>query len=634
MYKAFQAKGDSIKSQIRKAKNLYLDSLDPSLNRTLPGNTYKKSKIIQKLKQDKIERKELIEKKGLLPLPEKDPGFKKFSRWWSFPMYKGLFKWQLESHNKLFDTKFSLELVHRKAGKSIKYATEYEYSMQYKGFDILLLGWTDRRKEIALYVYTFFNQHGLIERDQRTSPFHFKIKNGGKFDCYLISGKETLGMHAVGKQERFVDLTKEDRKELRELLDKYGEDGSFTDEEFESFIADRESSERKLWIAIDDPIDITFMKEHYREKELELRFDSTLYSIDPDKWSFTGTHKFEGDIFDFWMAKFGSELVTFISGPFREDGSLLCPELYTHPSQPNYKAELKKGKKCLDKIRRHIGEYSWHSEWCQNPHPITGEQWDHLAFVELINTPLDRKHDICFITIDRATTEKISSDYTGCFIGLREMKTGCRIITHDWTAKIPLEDLLIKVNDFLILFRAMHEHIQILLIVEKQGGGDEFISQARTRFGFTKPDPKDSLTLIHIPNRILEIAHLIELHNTGEKIQRIKNRLSAPINNERVKFMSTLQHSEGTKQVLYFPNNANFDAPDALANSEFVLGDYPLILGEDGRYIDQLTHMYQDIDKGILPFYNSELERGLNRIELKKVKKWSNRRVNPRRTLF
>lgn len=582
------------------------------------------NQIIIKKKHSKRSRKGITrEEKGrkgkkeeendLLALPEFDPSFKQFCRWWSYPAYRGLFEWQLVSHELLWPTKFSMELVHRKAGKSIKYCAEYEWAILYQNFDVLLLGWTDRRKEIALYVYTFFLQRDLIEQDKRTSPYHFRTKNGGKFDCYLITGKETLGMHAMGRQDRFVDLDEFEKAELMQLLNDYDEDIEFGPVELEEFIKSREGSERKLWISIDDPIDITFMKERYREKTLEMRFDSTLYSIDPDKWTFTGTHKFQGDIFDYWTNKFGTDLVKYVRGPINKDGTLLCPELYTHPSLATYQDDLAKGKKCLVEIRKHVGEYAYHSEWCQDPHPVTGEIWDHLVFDDLLDTPVNIKYDLCYITIDRATTVKIESSYTGCFVGLRHTMSGIRVITHDFTQKIALEELLIKINNFLIRFRETYRTVRLILIVEKQGGGDDFITLARTRIEFTQIVKGK---LIRIPNKIPELAIIIEIHNTGEKLQRIEDRLTAPLNNERIHFISTLQGSEGVQQVLNFPNSAYLDAPDCLANAEFVLLDYEITGGL--TRVQNLQKAYRRKVKDLSEEEQFEVEKRLKQEEILK----------------
>lgn len=568
----------------------------------------KKKKTKKKPKRSKTTKKSQkkatqVSKRELLPLPLTDPGFFWFSRWVSFPHYRGMHKWQKEHENFTKNSKYEMTLVPRDHGKSVKYTQKYQHEMWYKGYDVLLLGWTDRRKEIAAFVFTFFNNYNLIATDKRTSPFHFRLINGAKFDCYLISGKEVLGMHSLGKEERFANLTPADMDDLKAAYDPKElmelEDGIFDDKAFERFIRDK-NKQRKLWISIDDPIDISFMKERWKEDDLELRFSSTLYSINPDKWSFTGTHKFEGDIFDFWIGRFGKKLVIYKKPPILPDGSLLCPEMFTHPSLKTYEQDLQDGKKDLDEIRTHIGEYAWGSDWCQEPHPVIGDVWDSVDFVYMLDGSLGLVHDICFISIDRATTRKAQAarkkaDYTGCVIGLRHMKTGFRYITHDFTDYVDIDELLLQINDFVIQFRARYEHVMLVLVVETQGGGSDFITLVRNSAHFIKNDG----TLI--PNKIREFCMIHEIHSKEEKEQRIRDRLNTALKNKLYKFLSTLEKSPIVSQILSFPNCAKFDAIDALANIEFILLEfYPLIVGMEGNRMQQITDVYKRAKSGEL----------------------------------
>jgi len=517
--------------------------------------------------QNKTQNKKDKKKKTILP--SKDPGFEKFCRWLAIPQYAGLFKWQKEHHDLTWHSEYEMTLVPRDHGKSIGYIWKYQWAMHYHEYDVLLLGWTDRRKEAALYVYSFFYQNDLIDTDKRTSPFHFRTKTGAKFDCYLITSKETLGMHSEGAQNRFDGVTNKQLKEFKDLFRDDSGDLVLSEEELDSYIKSRKSSKRKLWISIDDPIDINFMKERHKEDTLELHFNSSLYPIHPAKWSFTGTHKFEGDFFDFIEEKFGEEIIKYKRGTRLGDGSLLCPERFTHPDLSTYKSDLKKGKRDLNKIRKHVGEYSWFAEYEQDPHPITGDVWDSVKTIHTLDSPLHRKYDICWITIDRATTRNKRSSFTGCLIGLRHMDTGHKVITHDWTDKIALENLLIKINNFVIDFKKKHEHIRIILVIEKQGGGDDFIEMARNRREFLFEGKR-------ISNKISVLTEIIPLHNIGEKKQRIYDRLYLPIKNKLISMLSTLQYSEIWNEILKFPYYGKLDAIDALANVEFELTKIPI----------------------------------------------------------
>ena len=333
-------------------------------------------------------------------LPYEDPGYEMFCRWFGEPGYAGLYEWQKEHHDLTWLSEYEMTLVPRDEGKTVLYVWKYEWAMQYKEMDILLLGWTDRRKEAAVYVYKFFYENGLIEKDKRTSPFHFRIKNGGKFDCYLITSKETLGMHSEGEQNRFKDITDDEWEEFKGLFNDFDENETVTEKELKAYLDTYKDSKRKLWIAVDDPIDMSFLKERHKEESLELHFDSSLYPIHPAKWSFTGTHKFEGDFFDFLLHKFEDEIALYKRSTMRDDGTPLCPEKFTHPDLPTYNDDLKEGKRCLATIRKHVGPYVWFAEYEQDPHPITGNIWDHVSEIDILEHPLHSNYDLLWITID------------------------------------------------------------------------------------------------------------------------------------------------------------------------------------------------------------------------------------------
>lgn len=517
-------------------------------------------------------------------LPKNDPGFFDFSKFFAFPRYAGLYNWQKEHHKLTWESIYEETLVPRDHGKSVEYTHKYEWAMQYKDYDVLLLGWTDRRKQVALDVYTFFKSQGLIIVDKRSTPYHFRLVNGSKFDCYLITSKETLGMHSIGRQNRFTNLTDEEWEHFESLYRK-DENKEFDREAIQEFVKRRLGTVKKLWISIDDPIDISFMKEGHKEETLERHFNSSLYPIHPDKWSFTGTHKFIGDFFTFVEKKFGDELISYKRSTMNQDGTLLCPERFTHPDVETYEEDLKiiyiknkvvlrDPKRDLGKIRKHVGEYTWWSEYEQNPHPITGDVWDYIKTIDLLDNPVERNYDICWITIDRATTTKKSSSYTGCLIGLRHKSTGFKVITHDWTQHITLEGLLIRLNNFVIEFKKKYQSVRIITIVEKQGGGDDFLEMVRSRSYFMFQGKL-------IPNKIAIYCELIGIHNIGEKRQRIHDRLYLPIKNELIGIMSALEKSEIYIEILRFPYSNFLDGVDGLANMEYELQKIPLFDDRD-----------------------------------------------------
>jgi hypothetical protein len=551
------------------------------------------------------------------PLPVKDPGFEKFARWFSIPQYKGLHNWQKEHHYLTWKAEYEMTLVPRDHGKSVEYMIKYQWAMQWQEMDVLLLGWTDRRKEVAMYVYSFFAIYDLIERDKRTSPFHFRLKNGGKFDCYLITSKETLGMHSEGEQARFKDITEEEWLEFCGLFHnvdmKVEAERSFDEAELREYVKSMQGTNRKLWISIDDPIDISFMKERHKEETLELHFQSSLYPIHPFKWSFTGTCKFEEDFFHFIKMTFGNQLVVYKRGTRNEDGSLLCPERFTAPDQASYAADRsqfvvnaadmtlildpegepipKTPKRDLDEVRRHVGEYAWWSEYEQDPHPVTGEVWDGIEYELMLDTPVNRKYDLLIITIDRATTLRTTSDYTGCIFLVREKKRGIRIVIEDLSDNISFDDLLFDINEFVIEWHRKHENMTIIMVVEKQGGGDDFITMAKNLKVFVAPDG----TIVK--NMIPEIVGIEPIHNTGEKLERIKQRLFAPIKNGKCRLLKTKKGCEVEKEILSYPYPAKLDAIDALANAEFmILEKYHWVDASDGGHLTELNDLFERME--------------------------------------
>ncbi len=479
--------------------------------------------------------------------------FETFSRWFSYPSYKGLHIWQKACHETTYKEKFSEILVPREHGKSILLSIEMQYALMFDNFDLLYMGWTDRRKEVAEMVYNFGVKYGLIMTDKCTSPFHFKFKNGARFDCYLITSKDVLGKHEVGDLKRYEDLTEEDFAGL--------------DDEFRAIIETKaletKSKHRKLWLAVDDPLDISFMHERHKEESLERRFDSTLYSINPDKWSFTGTKKFQGDFFDFLEEKFGPKLKQFKFQPILPNGALLCPERYTYPGLSTYDEDRVAGKKDLYEIKADIGQYAWSSEWCQDPHPITGEVFKTFNMIDHLEP--EQNYNMICIVVDRATTKGPKSDYTGIVVIGRLSQKNKRKkddpwvfdILDDLTGKYTIVEVANLIEKHYAYYKSRYTHVQKLFIaVEKQGGGDDFYTMSHSfKYKFAEALSSENL-----------------IHTTRNKHTKIKDILKAPINNTGKHYLripNNLKGSELYDEITQFPYSAKVDAIDALAMGLF-----------------------------------------------------------------
>ncbi len=552
-------------------------------------HTYKRERVdpVKTFREKQQQAKGESEQAKTLP---DELTFSQFTRWFSYPAYKGLHRWQRNCHLLTYPAKYSEILVPREHGKSVLLADEMEYAMQYDEMDVLLLGWTSRRKDLAEFVYAFFTLNDLVEVDQRTSSLHFRIENGGRFDTYLITSKETLGKHAVGKMERFNDLTEEEEREMRALFE------DLDDETLKEYMENRDQN-RKLWIVIDDPIDDTFREERHKERKLERRFDSTIYNINPDKFTFCGTKKFEEDFFYYIENKFSDRLIQYKRDTGVESGNLLCPERFTHPKLDTYKQDLKDGKRDLSEIRNAIGEYWWEAEYEQNPHPITGEVWERSDLTFIHELDHFQAYDLVCISVDRATTRNKTSDLTGITEIVRHRDTQNKTVIKDLTGKYSFYDTMDLIEDLYQSARTHYNRARIIVVIEKQGGGDDLIDAVEESGGYRFK------------------SGIIAVHSTRKKEFKIRDWLEIPIRRGYIQFLSSLANSELIEEITSFPYSQKFDAVDSLAMGSF------------------------EMDK-INPtrFSKKEIEERVNKLKWKQTEKrgykhpWEKR--NDRRTIF
>jgi len=528
---------------------------------------------------------------GVLPTnivsrPPVGINFSDFVAGWGYPRYGGLFEFQEEIFDICWDFKFSMINLPRDHGKSIYLGFLSQWALE-NNWDILYLGWTDRRKEVSEFVYAYCVQQGIIAsaKTKASSPYHFQILSGAKYDTYIITAKEVLGMHALGQ-----------------TLD---------------------GQNRRLLIIIDDPIDETFREERHKEVKLETKWRSTLSNINPDKIIFTGTKKFEEDFFYFikriykdtlyhyyrrthlctpniadldiywgllnhettWSdlpqekkesmldvamkhACFNPNIAVpdlrYIRG-FPPTENLLCPERWTEEELIVKRAE--------------VGEYWWHSEYEQNPHPITGEVWEELQYIKSMDGW--DSYDMAMIIIDPATASEASkagtpaekklkaTSYTGLVIVLRHIIHNEFHVLYDLTDHYEFEEKLQTIESFYRLLRQKSETMKVRVVIEKQGGGDDIISSATARKEYTFS------------------GHIIEVHQTRDKIMRIDDYLRVPIKKGKIKFHISLRHSELINEILNFPYSTKLDAIDALATGIKEFENF--IMGLTNDDIKQLT---------------------------------------------
>lgn len=588
-----------------------------------------KAAYFKSLKQKKNYAKKLAE--IVIKLPKK-VDYARFCKTLSYPDYYGLYKWQLEAFDVIWNSKVSELVVPRDHGKSIDLGDICEWVMQYQEYDVLYLGWTDKRKQVAENIFNFFSIWEELDdsRSNVNSRLHFKIKNGGRFDTYSVTSKDTLGMHSMGKQDRFSKMKPEDLE---------GFDVEFT-EAIKAKYLEKRDIDRKLLIIIDDPIDETFRLERWKEIKLEMKFNSTIANINPDKLIISGTRKFLEDFFYFIELKYGNKLahyrrrthlctphlreldifnyINFDKLEAKKDSiqyhqlmdlllekaqdhpcynpTLSVPDLRFKPYMPpkdNLLCPERWTEEKLREKREEIGEYWWHAEYEGNPHPVTGAVWDKVTYVT--GWKHWKYYDLVAIGIDRATTTNVRSSWTGITITAREKETGLKLVIKDLSGQYDFEECLDLIQEQYIWLRKTFLNTLIIIVVEKQGGGDDFIASAHARkYPFA--------------------SHIHEVHQTRDKIERIKDYLRVPINRGKksngLVFLDGLRNSELMKEVLEFPYPALLDAIDSLATAikkmeDFIKGK----LGETARNMAIAMETKSRYQKEYLsPIYNNPVQ--------------------------
>jgi len=556
--------------------------------------------ILKKLAE--AEKRKNSKTPKLTTLLPKKLDFFTFCKTLSYPPYYGLYRWQKECYQVVWDNKVSLVVVPRDHGKSVLWGNLSQWAMQYSNYDVLYLGWTDRRKEVAENIYNFFNLWDQIDSSTKvSSPYHFKTKNGGRFDTYLITSKETLGKHSVGELDRFDKLTPEDIKQLGK---------AFTTAVKAKYMAGR-SKERKLLIFIDDPIDESFRKERHKEEKVETKYNSTIANINAEKIINSGTRKFQEDFFYFLDLKYKKKIHkytrrTHLCTPnveeldifkhidftkadpkaprYSEFMEIVLSKAIDHPCYNGFLENTDPGyivhgtpaenllcperwnEAALHDKREEIGEYWWHAEYEGNPHPITGAVWDKIHYVS--HWEDWTLYDHSFVSVDRATTTNKESSWTGITVFVRDARDGNKIVLKDLTGAYDFEECLDIVQAQVDWLRDIFARARPHVVVEKQGGGDDFIASAEARkFKFAR--------------------YIVPFHQTRDKIERIKDYLRLPIKNgdkaNGVRFLDSQRNTELIHEILEFPYPVRLDAIDSLATGIKVSEDYPV-----GNRVEQL----------------------------------------------
>lgn len=384
------------------------------------------NKIHNKPALDRLRAKQPLQKEKIRRLPKNFPDFVKQA----FP-YNTLYKWQYELFQHLEANDMSLVVVARDHGKSVLLAMYIQWLLDVKKMDVLLLGWTDRRKRIAEFVYAYIMRKNLISDDSivKNTSAHFATKDDVRFDCYGVRDKAVLGMHA-----------------------------------------DVYASKEGLCLIIDDPIDESF--ENYKSKARDLvdRWESTISNINPDKTVICGTRKYEGDFLEYIKERYGDAVSLFFRTPYNADGTLLCPERWTME-----KLAIK---------RTQIGEYRFSSEYMGDPQPLTGGVWVEEDIEYASKLKKYSEYETVCIAVDPAWTTKPDSDNTSIDIVFKgKEKEGRReyIVFHDISGKFRFDGILDRIETNFRDIRDNFSGVNIFIAIEKNGGGQILIDAAINR---------------------------------------------------------------------------------------------------------------------------------------------------------
>ena len=450
----------------------------------------------------------------------------------------------------------------RAHGKTWLLAWYIEWNMKHCKYKCMYLSITGVIDDVADWVFDWADLQGYLTSGtkklkgsravRRDTPISFSLKNGSKFKIFSVKDKKIRGKHGYTV-----------------FMDDVVEEGSET-------------------------------KPSY-QIELQRRWNKTLKFMRRNKLVIVNTRVYMGDFIEFLMDQFATQyeimrrnnpqdadkwkLHLDLRTPYMKgkDGDviddegflldvgkrvLIAPELYNHAYFDSLIAADKP---------------SFMAEMMQDPSPLAGKRWKSVAYDSELKHM--NNYEYMFFYVDRAFTAKTTSDYTGFLQGVREYTTGIRTIINDFTDHWTLEQLAFIISKKVDLWHRQYEHMGIILIMEQQGGGDDFDAQISTRNHFTwhedledtdEPNPFGYRVGETTPNFIRHLCHRHLETSKGEKKKRIQDRLGAPIDNKVIRFLLPLKNSEVVLEVLDHPYNNKLDAIDALSFDHYLMEYYPI----------------------------------------------------------
>ena len=441
----------------------------------------------------------------------------------------------------------------RGGGKTYVATWFIEWSMDRLGYPWLYLSETAIMNDVAFWIWQWAKRSNQVVKsekgDKQNTYTQFQLRNGGILRIYQYMDEKSTGQH--GWYLAFDDIVKKKWSEKPSEVKKA----------------------KNQW---------NFNLRYIRRKGLMI-FGTRKFIGDPLEHLEIMNPKMHIDVLVPYIMEGKFPTWTPVIDPLTKHEIISVPELYSW--------EEIEQKKFVPQEDGEDPMLAFQAEMMQNPIPSSGKRWQQVAFVQQLEHM--NYYDICFFYIDRATTMGVNSDYTGFVQGYRRKQTGVRYVTNDWTDHILLEKLLFDLSVFIRDKHRAWENMSFVVIVEKQGGGDDFEESVNMRSDFEWEG-------VRVHNWIREIAHIHAETSTGEKKKRIRDRLGAPIDNAMIQFLEYMKNSEVVANILDYPYNNRIDALDALSTGDWHLTLIYPVVKEGDTYIENIIKLYKDYELGIL----------------------------------
>ena len=423
-------------------------------------------------------------------------------------------------------------LMARGHGKTYIWAWTDQLRLKHFQYNIIMLSETNTRLKVGNWIYVWALRNNYLkdpEKFSRKSTYqHFEILNGNRMDIYKFSKEDVVGDHdAVLKCDDIV---------------------------------------KRKW------------RERPTENEKMINhFQSNINYIIRAGFELTGTCKFEGDPIHHIISTI-EDMIVIKQSPFiacehgnrNEDGTydpceicrdlcLLAPEIHSYDSL----------------IKKMYEDFeAWFAEMMQNPHPMKGGMVDEEECQYVKRPHWTDLQKIC-IGVDSTEADLDSTDMCGIvscamykdtklpefvFIDADVRKMPFRNLYERNTHKLKSRGIIETISFFVEYYEKNYPNVQILIAIERAGGGLFIIKEARqSKISWFKY----VISEVDKSKKGYAKASTYGIKHTKEKTGRVFSELRYPIKEGQVKFAENLFGSVFVRQVCTFPKGKYDDGVDA-----------------------------------------------------------------------